>query len=187
MIETNRKADNRSWYVIEGFGFSNAFDLTAFDSKLDAQRYADRCDGRVVDFEGVVDKYERAALAEGSEVDRCEELAEMDIESMYIYSLEDEPSTAQKYVNAINYPCFFLAWNGHPAGATYALFDDTLPVDLEEIGGYVRDDGVFIGTNPLLSARRSLASLSNGNTITRIEIYSDQELWEREYADYCAD
>ena len=88
---------------------------------------------------------------------------------------------AAEYVNAIEFPCFFFAGNGAPAGQTYAILEETaLPVDLEDVEGDVDDQGIFTCTNH----EDWDHSDYRGNVIYKIQIYSDKQFWEREYAEY---
>lgn len=62
LIETGKSAE---YCVIKRTGFANTADLTFFASKEDADRYAEEEDGRVVDEEGLAEKYESMHCAEG--------------------------------------------------------------------------------------------------------------------------
>jgi hypothetical protein len=93
--------------------------------------------------------------------------------------------TAQEFVNSIEFPCFFFAGNGAPAGQTYAILENTeLPVNLEDVKGEIEADGGFICTNHDDGKGGWNHSDQRGNTITKIQIYSDKKLWEREYAEW---
>ena len=92
---------------------------------------------------------------------------------------------AQDYVNSIEFPCFFYAGNGSPAGETFAILEETsLPVDLEDVEGEIEADGGFVCTNYDNGKGGWNHSDERGNTITKIQIYSDKVLWEREYAEW---
>lgn len=92
---------------------------------------------------------------------------------------------AQEFVNSIDYPCFFFAGNGAPGGQTYAILEDTaLPVDLADIEGEVHESGCFVCTNHDDGKGGWRHSDHRGNTITKIEIFSNKALWDREYADW---
>ena len=96
--------------------------------------------------------------------------------------------TAQEFVNSIQFPCFFFAGNGAPAGQTYAILENTaLPVDLDDVEGEIGADGGFDCTNHDNGKGGWNHSDSRGNTITKIQIYSDEKLWNQEQADYLAD
>ncbi len=96
--------------------------------------------------------------------------------------------TAQEFVNSIEFPCFFFSGNGAPAGQTYAILENTeLPVNLEDVKGEIEADGGFICTNHDDGKGGWNHSDHRGNTITKIQIYSDQKLWEREYAEYMSE
>lgn len=94
MERTRNRATTRSWFVVEPSDFANEINLRAFASKDDAVKYAENEGGRVVDFDGVVDKFERASKAEGEteEVNQSqyEDDALYAVESLYIWSFEDE-------------------------------------------------------------------------------------------------
>lgn len=91
---------------------------------------------------------------------------------------------AQEYVNSIEYPCFFFAGTGAPAGETIAILDDTyLPVDLEDVEGELEEDGGFICTN-YNTDDGWRHSDHRGNTIYKIQIYSNKEFWEKEYSEW---
>jgi hypothetical protein len=97
----------------------------------------------------------------------------------------DKIMTAQEFVNSIEFPCFFFAGNGSPAGETFAILEETsLPVDLEDVEGEIDTDGVFACTNHDNGKGGWNHSDERGNTITKIQIYSDKKLWEREYAEW---
>jgi hypothetical protein len=93
--------------------------------------------------------------------------------------------TAQEFVNSIQFPCFFYAGNGAPAGITYAILEDTaLPVDLEDVEGEVDEGGVFNCTNHDDGQGGWNHSDHQGNTIYKIQIFSDKARWEREYSEW---
>jgi hypothetical protein len=93
--------------------------------------------------------------------------------------------TAQEFVNSIQFPCFFFAGNGAPAGQTYAILENTeLPVDLGDVEGEIEADGGFICTNHDNGKGGWTHSDQRGNTITKIQIYSDEVLWQQEQAEY---
>jgi hypothetical protein len=95
---------------------------------------------------------------------------------------------AAEYVDAIEFPCFFFAGNGAPAGQTYAILEETaLPVDLGDVEGEVDEHGIFECTNHDDGNGGWNHSDHRGNTITKIQIYSDKQFWEREYAEYMAE
>jgi hypothetical protein len=95
---------------------------------------------------------------------------------------------ASEYVDSIEFPCFFFAGNGAPSGQTYAILEETaLPVDLEDVEGEVDADGTFTCTNHDDGNGGWKHSDHRGNTITKIQIYSDKQFWEREYAEYLAE
>lgn len=94
--------------------------------------------------------------------------------------------TAQEFADSIDFPCFFFAGTGAPAARSIAIFPDTeLPVDLAKVTGTVAD-GLFEADN--LTDGNGLHdwqfSDERGNTITKIQIYSDQKTWEREYEEW---
>lgn len=90
-------------------------------------------------------------------------------------------------VDSIEFPCFFYAGNGAPAGKAYAILENTaLPVELSDVEGEVDEDGTFTGINHDDGNNGWNHSDSRGNTITKIHVYSDKERWEREYAEYMA-
>jgi hypothetical protein len=95
---------------------------------------------------------------------------------------------AKEYVESIEFPCFFYAGNGAPAGQSFAILEDTaIPVDLEDVEGEIEEDGGFICTNHDDGHRGWRHSDNRGNTITKIQIYSDKKLWEREYAEWLSE
>ena len=95
--------------------------------------------------------------------------------------------TAQEFVNSIEFPCFFFSGSGAPAGQTYAILENTeLPVDLDDVEGEIEADGGFICTNHDDGKGGWNHSDSCGNTITKIQIYNDEVLWNKEQADYLA-
>jgi hypothetical protein len=99
----------------------------------------------------------------------------------------DKIMTAQEFVNSIEFPCFFFAGNGAPAGQTIAILPETeLPVDLDEVTGGTTATNVFECDN--LTDGNGLNdwkfSDDRGNTITKIQIFSSKEIWEREYAEW---
>lgn len=93
--------------------------------------------------------------------------------------------TAQEFVNSIEFPCFFFAGNGAPAGKTYAILENTeLPVDLDDIEGELEEYGQFICTNHDNGNGGWNHSDKRGNTITKIQIYSDEVEWKKQQAEY---
>lgn len=98
----------------------------------------------------------------------------------------DKIMTAQEFVNSVEFPCFFFAGVGAPAGSTIAILPETeLPVDLDEVTG-VTADGVFECDN--YTDGSGLHDWryrdDRGNTITKIQIFSSKELWDREYSEW---
>jgi len=94
--------------------------------------------------------------------------------------------TALEFLNSIEFPCFFFAGIGSPAGQTIAILPETqLPVDLEEVTGEVTD-GIFECDN--LSDGDEINdwrfSDERGNLIYKIQVFNDKEIWEREYAEW---
>lgn len=86
---------------------------------------------------------------------------------------------ASEYISAIGHPIVFYVSLAHPSGVSVAILPDTqLPFDLDEITGEI-DDDIF---------RADLAgtdfSDDNGNTVTRINIYSSEEEWTEQEAEY---
>lgn len=103
-------------------------------------------------------------------------------------SLKDRKMNAQDFVNSIEFPCFFFAGNGAPAGQTYAILENTeLPVDLSDVEGELETDGGFICTNHDDGKGGWTHSDQRGNTITKIQIYNDEKLWKKEQAEYEGD
>lgn len=99
--------------------------------------------------------------------------------------MQNATLNAQDFVNSLAYPCFFFAGNGAPSGQTYAILENTkLPVDLSEVEGEVDSDGVFVCNNHDDEKGGWNHSDQRGNTITKLQIYSDEKLWSREHAEW---
>jgi hypothetical protein len=95
---------------------------------------------------------------------------------------------AQEFVNSLAFPCFFFAGNGASAGQTYAILENTeLPVDLDDVEGEIEADGEFVCTNHDDGKGGWNHSDQRGNTIWKIQIYSDEVLWKQEQAEYESD
>jgi hypothetical protein len=95
--------------------------------------------------------------------------------------------TAQEFVNSIEFPCFFFAGNGAPAGQTIAILPETeLPVDLDEVTGGTTATNVFECDNYTDGDGINDWKFSDdqGNVIYKIQIFSSKEIWEREYAEW---
>lgn len=98
--------------------------------------------------------------------------------------------TAQEFVNSIEFPCFFFAGNGAPAGHTIAILPETeLPVDLDGVTGGTTATGVFECDNLTDGSGLNDWKFSDerGNTITKIQIFSSKEIWEREYSEWAGE
>lgn len=93
---------------------------------------------------------------------------------------------AQEFANSIEFPCFFYAGNGSPAGTTIAILPETvLPVDLDELTGDVTD-GTFECNNLTCGPGAYDWKFTDvsGSLIYRIQVFSDEKTWEREYAEW---
>ena len=95
--------------------------------------------------------------------------------------------TAQEFVNSIEFPCFFYSGTGAPAGRTIAILPETeLPVDLDEVTGETTAENVFecnsLNDGSGLNGWKFIDEF--GNVITKIQVFSSKEIWEREYAEW---
>jgi hypothetical protein len=89
---------------------------------------------------------------------------------------------AQDYANDISFPCVFFVCVGCPGGQTIALLNETaLPFDLSEIEGDVKDGKLW--ANNLTSgpgARGWTFYDWNGNTVYKIQVFSDEATWTKQ-------
>jgi hypothetical protein len=98
-------------------------------------------------------------------------------------SAKPEPITADDFVEDCEFPIFFYAGVGCPGGQSIAILEDTdLPVDLIDIEGEVKD-GIFEATNLSEEKRGWKFSDYRANTIYKIQIFSDQKIWESQKAE----
>jgi len=97
-----------------------------------------------------------------------------------------EAVRADEFAATLDHPIFWYAGNGAPAGRSIAILDSTqLPVDLSEVEGIVDERGNFEAANMTDGPGACDWKFSDfsGNTIYKIQIFSDAKIWNEQNAE----
>lgn len=95
---------------------------------------------------------------------------------------------AQEFVNGLEFPVVFFAGVGCPGGQSIALLEGTeLPFDLSDLEGEVAD-GQFEAKNLTSGPGAHDWKFSDwkSNTIYKIQVFDDADMWNRQNDEYNA-